>query len=92
MILKITSDLEGDHIQSRFYIGEDEDLLVFIGGLTFRVGWWQIFGAALLMGAERTQGHLRVLIPDDKRIVEELAQRQRATEILALERSTEEVT
>lgn len=65
MTLKLVSDREGDHVHTRLYMGEDKDHLALCGALTFRVGEWQLFGAALRLGADRTQGHLEIVAWED---------------------------
>lgn len=61
MIIKLKSELLGNHIHERVFVGPDEDHLALAGMLTFHVGEWQLFGAALLLGADCTKGHLRVI-------------------------------
>ena len=70
MIIRLRDERLGEHIHTRVLIGEDEDHLARSGRLVFRIGEWQLFGAALLLGASQTKGHLTVQHPDDLKIVE----------------------
>jgi hypothetical protein len=70
MIIKLRDERRGPHIHTRVFIGEDEDHLKLTGTLIMDVGEWQLFGAALLMGAQQTKGNLIVQHPDDQKIVE----------------------
>ena len=72
MIIKLRDERRGEHIHTRVFIGEDKDHLALSGTLVFRVGEWQLFGAALLLGMEQMKGHLTVQHPDDQKIVEEV--------------------
>ena len=65
MHIRIRSKAIGKHVVARVFCGEDEDHLALAGRLCLRVGEWQLFGAALLLGAARTHGHLTVDSPDD---------------------------
>lgn len=60
MIIKLRSEKLGEHIHDTIFMGEQEGSLASVGKLIMRMGEWQIFGAALLLGAERTKGHLTV--------------------------------
>jgi hypothetical protein len=42
------------------FVGQEVGKLEFAGRLRLRVGEWQIIGAALLLGADATRGHLRI--------------------------------
>lgn len=70
MIIRLRDVRKGDHIHTRVFIGEDVDHLALAGRLVFKVGEWQMFGAALLLGAQQTKGRLVVQHPDDLKIVE----------------------
>ena len=69
MIIKIYSELEGEHVHDRVFVGPDEDHLALAGTLAFRMGEWQSFGAALLLGAERMRGRVKVICKGDDRVV-----------------------
>lgn len=66
MIFKLLNErlvpASGEHVKTRLFVGEDEDHLAQVGELTFRVGEWQLFGAALKLGAAQTHGHLKVVL------------------------------
>ena len=57
------------HITQTWFAGEQGKTLASIGTLTTTVGEYQIIGAAMLMGAKQTKGHL-IVINDDKAFVE----------------------
>ena len=69
MIIRLRDERKGPYIHSRVFMGEDEDHLKLTGKLVMDIGEWQLFGAALLMGAQQTKGHLIVQLPDDQKIV-----------------------
>jgi len=71
MIIKLRDERQGNHIHTRVFMGEDEDHFKLTGRLVMDVGEWQLFGAALLLGAEQTKGHLIVQHPDDLKIAKE---------------------
>lgn len=69
MHLKLVSrrgggESSGSHIRIRVFMGEDKDHLALCGNLTFRVGEWQLFAAALRLGSQWTQGHLSLIVED----------------------------
>lgn len=64
MIAKLKGQQKGDHIHAQVFMGPDRDHLACNGDLVFTVGEWQIFVASLLLGADRTQGHLTVEVDD----------------------------
>ncbi len=70
MIIRMRDERRGDHIHTRVFMGKDEDHLKLTGTLVMDVGEWQLFGAALLIGADQTKGHLVIHYPDNKKIVE----------------------
>ena len=61
MILKMRHEKMGKHIHTTFFSGEENCTLANLGTLVMDVGEYQLIGAALLLGAERTNGHLKVL-------------------------------
>jgi hypothetical protein len=69
MVVKLVSERNGDHVQQQVFVGEDEDHLALAGTLMFRIGEWQLFGAALALGAKQTMGQLRVLHEGDEQMV-----------------------
>lgn len=64
MIAKIKGVRKGDHIHADVFMGLDEGHFGKNGSLVFTIGEWQIFVSALLLGADRTQGHLTVEVED----------------------------
>lgn len=68
MTIKTRDKRVGDMITSQFFIGEDADHLQLAGELRLHIGEWQLMGAALLIGAELTQGQLQIL-PSDESVV-----------------------
>ena len=71
MIIRLRDERRGERVYMRVFIGEDEDHLELCGALYLNIGEWQLFGAALLLGAQQTKGHLEVQHPDDLKIVED---------------------
>ncbi len=76
MLLRLKAERLGDHIHGRVFVGADCDHLALAGKLTFRIGEWQLFGAALLLGAKQMQGYLTIECPDDAGIVPEITHRE----------------
>ena len=68
MYLKIKSELLGAHVHERLFVGPDKEHLALAGTLVFDIGEWQLFGAALLLGAQQTQGNLIVECEGDKEV------------------------
>ena len=67
MIVKLRSKrLHGDRIAEQVFVGKDKDHLQLAGTLILYVGEWQLFGAALLLGADQTKGHLEVITESDE--------------------------
>jgi hypothetical protein len=62
--ITLRSRLLGPHVHSSVFIGEDADHLVLAGTLTFTVGQYQIFGAALLAAAEQLGEQHLITLPD----------------------------
>jgi hypothetical protein len=52
-------EVAGDHVRCTLFMNRAN-----CGDLCFRVGEYQLFGAALLMGADRTQGQLEAKSDD----------------------------
>ena len=69
MIIKFSDERKGRHIHSRIFMGQDEDHLALTGTLVMDMGEWQVFGAALLIGARGMHGNLTVEMPDSRDIV-----------------------
>jgi hypothetical protein len=70
MIIKLRSERRGeDRVVERILMGEDEKHLKLVGSLTLNVGEWQLFGAALLLGAEHTKTNLRIIFEGDEEVV-----------------------
>jgi hypothetical protein len=68
-ICKIVGDLQpsssGEYVTASFFFGHTGGFTMQLAGmLRMTVGEWQIFGAALSMGAKQTRGHLQLLIDD----------------------------
>ena len=68
MIIKLRSERKGDHVHERVFMGVDNDHLKLTGALIMDVGEWQVFGVALMLGAEQMKDGLIVLNPDDRNI------------------------
>ena len=64
MIIRLRDKLLGRHCHTRVFIGVDQDHLQLSGNLVMEIGEWQLFGAALLMGAAKSNGRLTVELPD----------------------------
>ena len=60
-VLKLRDEKRGDHVHTTFFCGPDNQTLRNLGTLVMDVGEYQLIGAALLLGAEATHGHLRVV-------------------------------
>ena len=73
MIIKLHSERRGEHVHERVFVGWDAEHLALAGTLVLDVGQWQEFGAALMLGAQRMHGRLRVLSPDDMAVVRSAA-------------------
>lgn len=71
MHVKLISERGGEHIRERVFVGPDRDHLALAGILTFHVGEWQEFGAALGLGARAMQGKLTVEYVGDEEVVNE---------------------
>jgi hypothetical protein len=80
MILKMVSVLQGSHIHTRVFMGEQRSSLALTGVLTLHVGEWQLFTAALIDGGRGLGQHLEVISEGNTAIVQELAKRQLADE------------
>ena len=72
MTIKLKSEQKGDHIHERVYVGTDRDHLALAGELVFRVGEWQLFGCALLLGAGQMRGHLEVITEGEPHAIRDL--------------------
>lgn len=65
MIVKLRSKpLQGDRVVEQVFVGEDEDHLQLAGELHLHAGEATLLGAALVLGAKETNGHLRVITDD----------------------------
>ncbi len=64
MLLKMRSSKSDSHVYADVFVGEEGQTLAHAGSLCLRTGEWQLFGAALKLGAEQTQGHLTVEIQE----------------------------
>ena len=73
-VIKFRDERKGEHVHSRIFMGPDEDHLALTGRLIMRIGEWQLFGAALILGVEEVnRGHperLTLLLPDQQQVVE----------------------
>ena len=70
MIIKLRSERRGDHVHETIFAGpEENETFHNCGTLVFGVGEWQLFGAALMLGARQTQGNLRVVFEGDEQVV-----------------------
>lgn len=61
MIVKMVSAKNGEHICTTFFMGKEGQTLANVGTLVQNIGEWQILGAAILLGAEKTKGRLRAV-------------------------------
>jgi len=80
MRVKIVSEAKGEHVHMTVRAGENEGSLGLCGLLVMRVGEWQLFGAALLLGAQRMCGHLQVELPGQDSVVRALVEQSTAAE------------
>lgn len=71
MIVKLRSRRSGIHVIEDVYVGPDAEHLAKAGTLTLDVGQWQIFGAALRLGAGHTHGQLEVILEGDQEVVQD---------------------
>lgn len=69
MVIKLRSIRRGEHVHEGVFVGPDRDHLAFAGTLILRIGEWQLFEAALSLGAARTQGHLTVILEGSDAVV-----------------------
>ncbi len=69
MIVKLKSERKGGHVHERVFVGPDEGHLALAGKLVFDIGQWQAFGAALLLGASKMHGNVKVLTEGDEQVV-----------------------
>ena len=73
MKFKLRSELRGPHVNVDVFIGEGH--LAHVGRLTMLVGEWQLFGAALGLGAKWMHGQLIVESEGDDAVIEALVAR-----------------
>ncbi|MFH1634072.1 MAG: hypothetical protein ABIG63_08685 [Chloroflexota bacterium] len=67
MICKLRVDsVEGEHVHLKLFCGEQEGSLGKCGELIMRIGEYQLFGAALTLGASLSGGHLTMIHDDVK--------------------------
>ena len=71
VIVKLRSRREGVHVKEQVFVGEKEGALALAGELTFRIGEWQSFGAALGLGADRMNGNLKVIYEGSEAVVKD---------------------
>jgi hypothetical protein len=69
MVIKLRSERKGGHVHERVFVGPDEGHLALAGTLVLDVGQWQELGAALLLGAGRMHGRVKVLLEGDRQVV-----------------------
>jgi hypothetical protein len=69
MIVKLKSERRGIHVHECVFVGPDEEHLALAGVLVFDIGQWQEFGAALLLGASKMHGNVKVLTEGDAQVV-----------------------
>lgn len=70
-IIKLRSKRLGDHVYTDVFTAPDLNRTFAKNGtLVFRMGEWQIFGAALLIAAHHMDDHLRVISEGDEAVVE----------------------
>ncbi len=60
MVIVLKPHIEGKYIREQIFAGPDRAHVQLAGAVLMSIGEWQLFGVALLMGAERMQGHLDV--------------------------------
>ena len=76
MIIKMMSERKGQHVHERVFVADGEDKTFALAGtLVFRIGEWQLFGAALGLGAANTQGRLRVVFVGDEEVCKEVVEK-----------------
>ena len=77
---KLRSRLEGKHIHTTIFSGDEGHTLANTGILVQDIGEWGLFGAILRCGAElneATKQHVLVIFEGDKEITEELERREK---------------
>jgi len=77
LVIKLKSELKGQHIHETIFAGEEGKTLRNLGKLVMDVGEWQSFGCALLLGADHmnnTYPRLRIITEGDREIVEALGE------------------
>ncbi|MCU0913001.1 MAG: hypothetical protein MUC88_00385 [Planctomycetes bacterium] len=80
LTIRIESEAKGGHVHMRVRAGETPGQLALCGLVIMTVGEWQLFGAALLLGAERMCGHLGVELPDQDVVVKALVEQSHAAD------------
>lgn len=77
MHVKLRGNVMGDgRIRETVFVGPSPHVLQNAGTLVLNVGEWQLFGAALMLGAGRTNGDLAVESNDDE-VIAALNEQQR---------------
>jgi len=70
MVIKIISERGGDHVHMKVFAGPDKDHLGKCGDLCMRLGEWQLYIAALRLGADKmTSAHLEVISEGEEEVV-----------------------
>lgn len=77
MIIKLRSELRGNHVHERVFVGPDADHLALAGKLVFHVGEWQSFGAVLLLGADQTRERINVITEGDEEVIRAIAREEK---------------
>ena len=62
--MKLVGKWNHSRIDVAVFVGIDRDHLQLAGSLNLNVGEWQLFAAAIALGARATMGHLAVLVDD----------------------------
>lgn len=65
--------LLGKHVHTRVFMGVNREAPALTGTLILNVGEWQVFGAALLLGAEQMNGQVTITLPDTEEVKRDLA-------------------
>ena len=76
MVIKLKPRVVGDVIKETVLIGVDEEHLEVSGELSYNsLGDWQLFGCALLIGADGMRGQVRVLNHESEEFINGLVEK-----------------
>ena len=70
LVIKLVSERTPDRrVLTRVFMGEKGFTLQCAGTLYMTIGEWQLHGAALMLGATKTHGRLKVICEGDAEVV-----------------------